>query len=262
MFQPYLTLQGALDAGKDALLSNLTVVALTSDADTNLTTYDIDSDYPYYLEIDYWIVSQAALTVNGSALFFGNAYFVTLGGIILLDTADVTYDDILSIFTTDLTLLTTSSLSANNIECANFLVASGCTLNVNNLTVKGTYSDSGTINIGTSLYRTVQQGTVIGNTLRWNGSDWVESGGAGLMKSSTFTAPNPIAEYSTNIVDADCLTTSTIIISHSPTSETDANSDEVIGIRAYPLNGSFTLIAQAVTSKFLNGTYKFNYIIK
>jgi hypothetical protein len=99
--------------------------------------------------------------------------------------------------------------------------------------------------------------TLVGNTL-----NIPEYAGAGLMKSSTFTAPNPIAEYSTNIVDADCLTTSTIIISHSPTSETDANSDEVIGIRAYPLNGSFTLIAQAVTSNFLNGTYKFNYIIK
>lgn len=88
-------------------------------------------------------------------------------------------------------------------------------------------------------------------------------GGAGVeIKTVTVTVPSPLSEHQATVTDTDCTASSKIIISHCPTSHTDANFGQAVNVFTIPASGQFTVNISGVNNYLLFGQYKLNYFIQ
>lgn len=83
----------------------------------------------------------------------------------------------------------------------------------------------------------------------------------GTIKQVTTTVSSPVNEHTFSVADGTATTASTIVASHAPTAETDANTGSVINIVAIPSTGAIQFIIQGIQPPRLVGAYKINYLI-
>ncbi len=99
------------------------------------------------------------------------------------------------------------------------------------------------------------------NSIRESISSSQSSSQAYVIATTTLNVLSAINEFSSTVTNSSVSPTSKIIANHSPSSDSDANFGETIGVFAKPGTGEIEFTIIAISSKKLFGEYIINYTV-